>query len=177
MNCSTPGFPVLHHLPELAQTHVHWVSDAIQPISSSVIPFSSCLQSFPASGAFLTSQLFASGGQSIEASSAASVFSMNIQDWFPLGLTRDSLVAQRLKCLPPMWETWVRSLGWEDPLEKETVTHSSILTWRIPWTEKPGSLVCSCYPSDSQESSPSPQFRSINSLALSFFMVQLSHAF
>ena len=45
-----------------------------------------------------------------------------------------SLVAQRLKRLPPMWETRVRSLGWEDPLEKEMVTHSSILAWRIPWT-------------------------------------------
>ena len=51
-----------------------------------------------------------------------------------------SLVAQRLKHLPPMWETRVLSLGWEDPLEKEMVTHSSILAWRIPWTEKPGRL-------------------------------------
>ena len=56
-------------------------------ISSSVIPFSSCLQYFPASGAFPTSQLFTSGGQSIGASASASVFPMNIQDWFPLGLT------------------------------------------------------------------------------------------
>ena len=53
--------------------------------------------------------------------------------WF-----RASLVAQRLKRLPPMWETQVRSLGWEDPLEKEMVTHYSTLAWRIPWTEKPG---------------------------------------
>ena len=51
-----------------------------------------------------------------------------------------SLVAQRLKCLPAMWETWVRSLGREDPLEKEMATHSSILAWRIPWTEEPGRL-------------------------------------
>ena len=51
-----------------------------------------------------------------------------------------SLVAQRLKHLPPMRETWVRSLGQEDPLGKEMVTHSSILAWRIPWTEKPGRL-------------------------------------
>ena len=51
-----------------------------------------------------------------------------------------SLVAQRLKCLPAMQETWVRSLGWEDPLEKEMATHSSILAWRIPWTEEPGGL-------------------------------------
>ena len=51
-----------------------------------------------------------------------------------------SLVAQRLKCLPPMPETQVWSLGREDPLEKEMVTHSSILAWRIPWMEKPGRL-------------------------------------
>ena len=51
-----------------------------------------------------------------------------------------SLVAQRLKHLPAMWETWVRSLGWEDPLEKEMATHSSILAWRISWTEEPGGL-------------------------------------
>ena len=48
------------------------------------------------------------------------------------------LVAQRLKHLPPMRETRVRSLGWEEPLEKEMVTHSSILAWRIPRTEKSG---------------------------------------
>jgi len=51
-----------------------------------------------------------------------------------------SLVAQRLKRLPAMWETWVPSLGWEDPLEKEMATHSSILAWRIPRTEEPGGL-------------------------------------
>ena len=51
-----------------------------------------------------------------------------------------SLVAQRLKHLPAMWETWVQSLGQEDPLEKEMATHSSILAWRIPWTEEPGGL-------------------------------------
>ena len=53
---------------------------------------------------------------------------------------RASLVAQRLKRLPAMRETWVRSLGWEDPLEKEMATYSSILAWRIPWTEEPGRL-------------------------------------
>ena len=51
-----------------------------------------------------------------------------------------SLVAQRLKHLPAMWETWVQSLGWEDTLEKEMATRSSILAWRIPWTEEPGGL-------------------------------------
>ena len=51
-----------------------------------------------------------------------------------------SLVAQSLKHLPAMWETWIRSLGHEDPLEKEMATHSSILAWRIPWMEEPGGL-------------------------------------
>ena len=49
-----------------------------------------------------------------------------------------SLVAQLVKNLPAMREAWVRSLGWEDPLEKVKATHSSILAWRIPWTEVPG---------------------------------------
>ena len=48
--------------------------------------------------------------------------------------TRTSLVAQLVKNMPAMWETWVRSLGWEDPLEKGKATHSGILVWRIPWT-------------------------------------------
>ena len=51
-----------------------------------------------------------------------------------------SLVAQTVKRLPTMWETRVRSLGWEDPLEKEMATHSSSLAWKILWTEEPGSL-------------------------------------
>ena len=89
-------------------------------ISSSVIPFSSCLQSFPASGSFPLSQLFASGGQSIGASASASVLPMNIQDWFPL------------------------------------------------W----GLIESPCSPGDSQESSPTPQFKSTNSLALSFLYSQ-----
>ena len=80
MDCSMPGFPVLQYLLEFAY---HWVGDAI---SSSVAPFSSCLQSCPASGSFPVSQLFSSGGQSIVASASASVLPMNIQDWFPLGL-------------------------------------------------------------------------------------------
>ena len=50
---------------------------------------------------------------------------------------RASLVVQRLKRLPAMWETWVQSLGREDPLEKEMATHSSILAWRILWIEEP----------------------------------------
>ena len=55
-------------------------------------------------------------------------------------LRSPSLVGQRLKRLPAMWETWVQSLSQVDPLEKEMATHSSILAWRIPWTEEPGGL-------------------------------------
>ena len=51
-----------------------------------------------------------------------------------------SLVAQMVKNLPAKWETWVQSLGWQDPLEKGTATHSSILAWRLPWTEELGRL-------------------------------------
>ena len=51
-----------------------------------------------------------------------------------------SLMAQTVKNLPEMQETWIQSLGWDDPLEKEMATHSSILAWRTPWTEEPGGL-------------------------------------
>ena len=77
--------PPYHQLPEFTQTHVHWVCDAIQPSHPLSSPFSSCLQTFPASGSFQMSQFFSSGGQSIGVS--ASVLPMSIQDWFPLGLT------------------------------------------------------------------------------------------
>ena len=87
MDCITPGFPVYHQLPELAQIHVHWVGDAI---SSSIAPFSSCLQSFPASGSFLMSQFFASVGQSIgftfsisPSNELSGLISLRI-DWFDL---------------------------------------------------------------------------------------------
>ena len=53
---------------------------------------------------------------------------------------QNSLVAQMVKSLPAMQETWVQSLGWEDLLDKEMATHFSILVWKIPWTEEPGGL-------------------------------------
>ena len=59
---------------------------------------------------------------------------------YPLQYSWTSLVAQQVKNLPAMWETWVRYLDWEDPLEKGKAIHSSILIWRIPWTEEPGWL-------------------------------------
>ena len=110
-------------------------------ISSSVVPFSSCLQSFSASTSFSVSQFFPSGGQSTGVSASASVFPVNIQDWFPLGWTgwislkskglsrvfsntsvkkhqyilnlKDFSVAEMVKNLPEMQETRVWSLGWE----------------------------------------------------------------
>ena len=114
MDCITPGFPVHHQLPKLTQTHVHRVSVTIQP--SSVLLFSSCPQSFPASGSFQMSQFFPSGGQSIGVSASASVLQRIFRTDFFLELIGGS----------------------------------------------------SCRPRDSQESSLTPQFKSINSSALSF---------
>ena len=86
MNCSTPGLPVYHQLPEFTHTHVHWVGDAIQPShplssSSPPAPNPSQHQSFP------MSQLFARGGQSTGVSALASFLPKNTQDWSRLGWT------------------------------------------------------------------------------------------
>ena len=116
VDCSTPGFQNCPS-PNLACSNSFLSSQWCHPIiSSSVIPFFSCLQSFPASVFFQVSQFFISVGQSVGVSASASVLPMNIQDWLPLRLT-----------------------GW------------FFLQFR-----------------DSQESSPTPQFKSINSTALSF---------
>ena len=87
MDCRMPGFPVLHYPPGICWNScpLSWWCHPI--ISFSAGPFSSCLQSFSASGSFTMSQFFTSGGQSIGVSASASVLLMNIQGWFPLGLT------------------------------------------------------------------------------------------
>ena len=87
MNCSTPGFPVLHYLQESAQTHVHWVGDTIQPSHPLSPPFPALNLSQLILGSFSVSQLFASGGQSTRASASPSVLPVNSQGWFPSGLT------------------------------------------------------------------------------------------
>ena len=87
MNLSTPGLPVHHQLPKFTQTHVHQVSDAIQPSHPLSSPSPPAPQSLPPAGSFPTSQLYPCGGQSIEVSASASVLLMNTQDWFPLGWT------------------------------------------------------------------------------------------
>ena len=93
MDCSTPGFPVHHRLPELAQTHVHWDGDVIQP--SHLLP-SPSLPAFNLSqhqGLFQWIISLHQVAQCIGVSASASVLSMNIQDWFPLGLTGFDLLA------------------------------------------------------------------------------------
>ena len=99
VECSTPGFPVHHHLPESAQTHVHRLPDAVQP-SHPLSPFPSCPPSLPASGSFPLNQPFLSGGQSIGASASTTVLPKDIYSglisfgiaWFisllPMGLSR-----------------------------------------------------------------------------------------
>ena len=83
MNCSTPGLPIHHQLPEFTETHIHQVSDANPAISSSVVPFSSCPQSLPASESFPMSQLFPWGGQSTGVSALASLLLKKSQGWSP----------------------------------------------------------------------------------------------
>ena len=86
MDCSTPGSCILYCPPEFAQSHVHWVGEAVQPSHPLSSPSPPAL-SFPASGSLPVSRLCASGGQSIGAPASALVLPMNIQGWFPLGLT------------------------------------------------------------------------------------------
>ena len=87
MDCNTPGLPVTSPIPGACSNSCPSSWWCHPTISSSVNPFSSCLQSFPASGSLLMSQFFASGDQSVGASTSASVLPMNIQGWFPLELT------------------------------------------------------------------------------------------
>ena len=96
-DCSMPGFPVHHQLPELAQIHVHRVSDAIQPSYPLSSPFSSCLQPSPASESFLSSQLFTSGGQSITASASALILPM--LDLLAVQGTQESSPTPQLKSI------------------------------------------------------------------------------
>ena len=107
--------------------------------SSSVVPFSSCHQSFPASGSSLISQFFASGGQSIGVSVSTSILPMNIQDWFPLGWT--GWMSLQSKGLSRVFSnTTVQThqfFGTQLSLEKAMATHSSTLAWKIPWAEGP----------------------------------------
>ena len=98
MDCSTPSFPVLHYLPELAQTHVDWVGDAIQPSHPLSLPSPPIFSLSQHQTHFLMSQPFASGGQSIGASVSTLVLLMNVQCWFPLGLNVGEWVSNQIQC-------------------------------------------------------------------------------
>ena len=86
MDCSTPGFPVLYYDLEFAQTHIHWVNDAIQSSHPLLSPSHPALNLSQHQGLF-QSWIFTSDGQSIGASASASDLPMNSQSWFPLGFT------------------------------------------------------------------------------------------
>ena len=109
MDCSKPGFPVLHYLLEFGQTHVNWIGDAIQPPHPLLptSPFAFNLSQHQ--GIFPVSQLFESGNQSIGASASASVLPMNIQDWFPLGWT--GLISLQSKGLSRLFSSTTVLLG------------------------------------------------------------------
>ena len=95
VDCSVPGFPVFHYLPEFAQTHVHWVSDAIQP-SHPLSPPSAPALNLSQHQGLSQCVFFTSGGQSIGASASTSVLPMNIQGWLPLRLTGLILLSKGL---------------------------------------------------------------------------------
>ena len=138
MNCSTPGLPVHHQLPEFTQTHVHQVGDAIQP-SSSVVPFSSCPQSLPASESFPMSQLFTWGGQSIGVSALASVLPKNTQDWSPLEWT--GWISLQFKGLSRVFSNTTVQKHQFFSAQLSSQSNSHIHTWPLekpqPWLDGP----------------------------------------
>ena len=130
MDCNTSGFPVLYHLLEFAQTHVRWVSDTIpsHPLSFPSPPAFNLSQL----GSFPMSQLFASGGQSIRASASESVFSMNIQDRFSLGLSGlTSLLCKELSRVFSKTTVWNHQFF---STQLSLWSNSQICTWLL---EKP----------------------------------------
>ena len=147
MDCSTPGFPDPHHLPEFAQVHVHWWCHPT--ISSSITLFFFCLQSFPGSVSFLMSRLFASGGQTTGASASASV---NIQHWFPLGWAGlISLQSKRLSriffsilmpwkcCIAFLKKLQVSNFSshwkWNISVDWLSACKLQVLIWEVRWIE------------------------------------------
>jgi len=96
MDCNMPGFSVLHRLLKFALKSCPLIQWCHSTILFSVVPFSSCPQSFLALGSFPVSRLFASGGQSIESSASASLLPMNIQGWFPLRFSDLTLLSKGL---------------------------------------------------------------------------------
>ena len=149
MDCSTPGLPVHHWLPEFTQTHVHWVSDAIKPphllYKSPIIYLLTWGVWFVLNSNLLVSLYFYFFPQNTYISWLLpylfrAVPQSYLRGCFP-GLSSQQVCLIKLNSNPPvMQETRVQILGQEDNLEKEMATHSSILAWRILWTEEPGRL-------------------------------------
>ena len=110
-------------------------------ISSSVVPWSSCIQSFPASGSFPMSQFFISGGQSIGVSASASVLPMNIQDWFPLELT--SWISLQSKGLSRVFSSTTVQNYQFFSVQLSLWSNSHIRTWLLekPWLSLDGTLL------------------------------------
>ena len=129
MEYSLPGFSVLQLSPRVCSNSCPLSRWCHPTISSSFVPFSSCLQSFPASGSSLMSWLFTSGGWSIGVSASASVLPMNIQGWFPLGLT--GLISLQSKGLSRVFSTttvWKHQFFGTQP---SLWTNSRIHTWLL----------------------------------------------
>ena len=130
MNCSMPGFPIYHQLFELAQTHVHRVSGAIEPshpLLSLLLPPSI----FPSIRIFLNESVLQSDGQSIGVSASASVLPMNIQDCFPLWMTD-------LISLQSSWESWektIRSLLHQIQKHQFFSSQPSLVGHEVSWTQ------------------------------------------
>ena len=173
MDCSTPGFPVFHHLPELTQTQVHWEEEMATHSSMLVMPSNHLvlyhsprlLPSIFPGIRVLSNELalhlrwpkYWNFSFSVSPSNEYSgLISFRI-DWFDLlaiqGILKSSPIillefslpsllpgGSDGKCLPAIQETQVQSLSQEDPLQKGMATHSSIVAWRITWTEEPGRL-------------------------------------
>ena len=117
---------VLHYLPELAQTHVHWVSDPT--VLSSVTPLSSCPRSFPEWGSFPVSRLFESDGWRIGASASVSVLPVNFQGWFPLGPKQHQIMCDSHFCPSRAQRTW------GPQRTPDTMSHSGQGRGRERWT-------------------------------------------
>ena len=128
--CPSPTPEFTHSCPSSRSCH--------PTISSSIVPFSSCLESFPASGSFPMSQFFTSGGQSIGVSASASVLPMNTQDWSPLGWT--VRISLQSKGLSKVFSTTVSKLQFFGA-QLSSQSNSHIHTWPLekpqPWWDKP----------------------------------------
>ena len=132
MDCSMPGFPVLHCLPEFAQAHVHCISDAIQPSHTLLPPSPLALSLFQHQGLF---QLFTSIGQSPGALASAPVLTRNIQGWLPLGWT--GLISSLSKDLSSVFSTTIVQKHQFFSTQPSLWSNSLIHTWLLekPWVQ------------------------------------------